>query len=141
MPNSRRCYRLVNHCIIWALFSQEKCSLSVWTTTETAVLLQVCHLHSHSGRHLSVLVLMLPQSVSLQPQKARFYGWRGKSFCIPAAMPAVFTSSCYSTSFNCWQGKMFCFTRNSKSRQNVPPEKNCLLISFSRRSRKTAILL
>lgn len=81
------------------------------------------------------------QSVSLQPQKARFYGWRGKNFCIPAAMPAAFTSSCYSMSFNCWQGKMFCFTRNSKSRQNVPPEKNCLPISFSRRSRKTAILL
>ena len=93
------------------------------------------------GEHLSVLVLMLPQSVSLQPQKARFYGWRGKNFCIPAAMPAAFTSSYYSTSFNCWQGKMFCFTRNSKSRQNVPPEKNCLPISFSRRSRKTAILL
>lgn len=65
----------------------------------------------------------------------------GKSFCIPAAMPAVFTSSCYSMSFNCWQGKMFCFTRNSKSPQNVLLEKNCLPISFSRRSRKTAILL
>ena len=97
--------------------------------------------HSHSGRHLSVRVLMLPRSVLLQPQKARFYGWREKNFCIPAAMPAVFTSSCYSMSFSCWQEKMFCFIRNSKSRQNVPPEKNCLLISFSRRSRKTAILL
>ena len=67
--------------------------------------------------------------------------WRERSFCIPAAMPAAFINSCYSTSFNCWQGKMFCFTRNSKSLQNVPPEKNCLPISFSRRSRKTAILL
>ena len=80
-------------------------------------------------------------TASLQPQKARFYGWREKSFCIPAAMPAAFISSCYSTSFNCWQGKMFCFTRNSKSPQNVLLEKNCLPISFSRRSRKTAILL
>ena len=37
--------------------------------------------------------------------------------------------------------KCFCFTRNSKSPQNVLLEKNCLPISFSRRSRKTAILL
>ena len=33
------------------------------------------------------------------------------------------------------------FGEASKSPQNVPPEKNCLPISFSRRSRKTAILL
>ena len=90
---------------------------------------------------ISVIAATFPTGLALQPQKARFYGWRGKSFCIPAAMPAVFTSSCYSMSFNCWQEKMFCFIRNSKSRQNVPLEKNCLLISFSRRSRKTAILL
>ena len=77
----------------------------------------------------------------MQPLKVRFYGWRGKNCCIPAAMPAAFTSSCYSMSFNCWQEKMFCFIRNSKSPQNVLLEKNCLPISFSRRSRKTAILL